>query len=313
MKEPVLVIMAAGMGSRFGGLKQLTAVDSQGHVIMDFALFDAARAGFKKVVFIIKEDFASEFRQRIGKRVEPFFEKVDYVYQDVSMLPEGFAVPDGRTKPWGTAHAVLCAADAVDGPMAVINADDYYGPEAFRKIYDFLTKRSEDEAAGCKMHFAMVAYRLAHTLTENGTVSRGVCTVGDDGLLQGICEREKIKRRPEGICYFDNEKDAWISIPGDTPVSMNMWGFCDGFLAFLADGFPRFLSGLTKENMQKAEYYLPAAVWEMVSADKADVTVLTSDDKWFGVTYKEDRQMVEDTVRSLKERGLYPASLWEER
>lgn len=307
MNKPVLVIMAAGMGSRFGGLKQMTPVDEYGHVIMDFALFDARRAGFQKVVFVIKEVFADDFKKKIGDRITPFFESVEYAYQDVKMVPAQFEVPEDREKPWGTAHAVLCAAQYTDGPFAVINADDYYGPEAFEKIYRFL---SENTGQSGRQHFAMVAYMLKHTLTENGTVSRGVCTVDEHGYLGGIVEREKIKRLESGIGYFDEDSQEWKLLSDTTPVSMNMWGFCRSFMDTLSESFPEFLRSQTPEQLKKAEYYLPSAVWDLVTQEKADVKVLTSSDRWFGVTYKEDKQMVEDTVVQLKKDGVYPEELW---
>lgn len=307
MVEPSLVIMAAGMGSRFGGLKQMTPADDRGHVIMDFALYDARRAGFKHVVFVIKEEFSDAFRESIGKRVESHFERVDYAYQSVDLLPDGFFVPPGRTKPWGTAHAVLCAKPYIDGPFAVINADDYYGPEAFEKIYSFLV---EERPSGNKLPMAMVAYRLKHTLTENGTVSRGVCTVDECSNLLGIVEREKIERRQSGICYLDADTDSWIPLAEDTPVSMNMWGFGSGFMDELVRLFPVFLREKLGDNPEKAEFYLPSAVWSLVEEEKAGVTVLYSEDQWFGVTYKEDRQQVENAVADLKRNGVYPEELW---
>ena len=244
MKKPVLVIMAAGMGSRYGGLKQIDPIDAQGHIIMDFSIFDAKKAGFEKVVFIIKKENEADFKEAVGKRIEEKME-VEYVFQDINNIPEGFEVPEGRVKPWGTAHAVLSCIDVIDGPFAVINADDYYGRDAFEKIYNYLS------------------------------------TTEDDG-------------------------ETWEALDGDSVVSMNMWGFSESFMKEIQNGFEAFLEEGLKTNPLKCEYYLPSVVTRLLEADQATVKVLTSKDKWYGVTYKEDKQMVMDAIKSMQDNGLYP-------
>lgn len=304
MKEPTLVIMAAGMGSRYGGLKQIDPVDDNGNKIIDFSIFDAIRAGFKKVVFIIKKENEPDFRACIGDAVKDEI-NVQYVYQELSNIPEGFAVPEGRVKPWGTAHAVLCCKGVVDGPFTVINADDFYGKEAFAKIYNYLTNNTDDD----KYRYAMVGYALKNTLTENGSVSRGVCTVDDNGFLADIVERTKIIKTESGAAYTENEKD-YIDIPEDSRVSMNFWGFTESFLSELDIAFAEFMRNGVADNPLKAECYLPFVVDELIKAEKATVKVLSSDDKWFGVTYKEDKPFVKECIQSLKDKGIYPDKLW---
>lgn len=305
MKKPVLVIMAAGMGSRYGGLKQIDPIDEQGHIIMDFSIFDAKRAGFEKVVFIIKKQDEADFREAVGNRMEEIMD-VAYVYQDMNNIPEGFAVPDGRTKPWGTAHAVLSAIDVVDGPFAVINADDYYGKEAFQQIYDYLASHEDDD----KFRYTMVGYKLENTVTENGHVARGVCTMNEAGDLVKIEERTRIEKRDGGIAFTEDDGATWTQVPGDTIVSMNMWGFTRSILDEIKAGFPAFLSKGLKENPMKCEYFLPTVVSDLLGEGRAAVAVLTSSDKWYGVTYKEDKPVVVAAIRKLKEEGLYPERLW---
>ena len=234
MKKPVLVIMAAGMGSRYGGLKQIDPIDSDGHIIIDFSIYDAVRAGFEKVIFIIKRENEQIFRETIGKRAEGLME-VAYVFQELENIPDGFTVPEGRIKPWGTGHAVLSCIDILDGPFAVINADDYYGPEAFKMIYDYLTTHEDDS----RYRYTMVGYRLGNTLTENGHVSRGVCTVDSKGYLTGICERTYIVMTPDGAAYSEDDGQTLIPISPDERVSMNMWGFSASFMAELKKQFSR--------------------------------------------------------------------------
>lgn len=307
MKKPVLVIMAAGMGSRYGGLKQIDPVDAQGHIIMDFSIYDAVRAGFEKVVFIIKRENEADFRASIGGRMEKQIE-VEYVFQDLTNLPEGFAVPEGRVKPWGTGHAVLSCLSVIDGPFAVINADDYYGQQAFQMIYDFLSSHEDNE----KYQYTMVGYLLENTLTENGHVARGVCETNADGKLTAITERTRIEKRVDGPAYTEDEGKTWITLSSDAVVSMNMWGFTNSMLQELNARFADFLRKNLAENPLKCEYFLPFVVDELIREGKAEVTVLKSKDRWYGVTYKEDKPVVVQAMQGLKERGIYPHRLWGE-
>lgn len=307
MKKPVLVIMAAGMGSRYGGLKQIDPVDEQGHIIMDFSIFDAKRVGFEKVIFIIKKENEADFREVIGKRMANHME-VAYVFQDLNNLPEGFSVPEGRVKPWGTAHAVLSAIDEIDGPFAVINADDYYGRHAFQTIYNYLSTHEDDD----KYRYTMVGYELQNTVTDNGHVARGICQVSDDGKLEGIQERTRIEKRDGKIAFTEDDGETWTFVPGETLVSMNMWGFTRSILDEIKAGFPAFLEKGIEENPMKCEYFLPTVVDDLEKAGRAEVTVLSSKDKWFGVTYKEDKPVVVEAIRKMKEDGLYPEKLWGE-
>ncbi len=305
MKKPVLVIMAAGMGSRYGGLKQIDPVDDNGHLIIDFSIYDAMRAGFEKVIFIIKKENEAEFKEVIGNRVAEKMQ-VEYVFQDLHNLPDGYSLPDGREKPWGTGHAVLSCMSAIDGPFAVINADDYYGGEAFGLIYDFLNSHQDGE----KYQYVMVGYYLKNTLTENGYVARGVCTVDENSSLAEIVERTRIEKREDGPAYTEDGGMTWVSLPEDTIVSMNMWGFTAGMLAELNDRFAQFLSENLAKNPLKCEYFLPFVVDELLKEKKAEVAVLKSVDRWYGVTYKEDKSVVVDAIKSLKDSGLYPQGNW---
>ena len=300
MKKPVLVIMAAGMGSRYGGLKQIDPIDSDGHIIIDFSIYDAVRAGFEKVIFIIKRENEQIFRETIGKRAEGLME-VAYVFQELENIPDGFTVPVGRIKPWGTGHAVLSCIDILDGPFAVINADDYYGPEAFKMIYDYLTTHEDDS----RYRYTMVGYRLGNTLTENGHVSRGVCTVDPKGYLTGICERTYIVMTPDGAAYSEDDGQTLIPISPDERVSMNMWGFSASFMTELKKQFSDFLTNEMPKNPLKAEYFLPSVVSSLLADNKATVQVLHSNDKWYGVTYKEDKATVVAAIAALKQRGIY--------
>lgn len=306
MKEPTLVIMAAGMGSRYGGLKQIDPVDEQGHIIMDFSIYDAVRAGFEKVVFVIKEENEADFRASIGDRMEKQIQ-VAYAYQKLSDLPDGFRVPEGRVKPFGTGQAVLSAMDQIDGPFVVINADDYYGSKAYQMMYQYLTTHTDDE----KYRYAMVGYILNNTLTENGHVARGICSVDENGLLKEIHERTRIERRGEGAAYTEDEGATWTELPGDSLVSMNMWGFQRSMMEELKKGFPVFLKEQLEENPLKCEYFLPFAVDELVQKGKATVEVLKTDDRWYGVTYKQDKPVVVEAIRRMKQQGLYPENLWD--
>ncbi|MBO4219383.1 MAG: nucleotidyltransferase [Clostridia bacterium] len=296
--------MAAGMGSRYGGLKQLDPITPYGEFIIDFSIYDALRAGFDKVVFIIKRENYEAFRETVGNRVSGQI-KTEYVFQDIDALPEGISVPDGRVKPWGTAHAVLCAADAVDGPFAVINSDDFYGADAFRQLGGFLGRNDTD---GDKAHFAMVGYVLGNTLTENGYVSRGECVSDGSGILSSVTERTKIKRNADGkVVYLDDGTEKEIS--EGTIVSMNCWGFTPAIFGHIREGFRDFF-GRDDFVPEKSEYYLPSAVMEMISREECDVRLLTTDAKWYGVTYHEDKQFVVDEIRKLIEKGEYPENLW---
>ena len=303
MKEPSLVILAAGMGSRFGGLKQITPIGDNGELIIDFSVYDALRAGFKKIVFIIKEENEADFERLIGSKVSPFAE-VQYCYQSMTDIPQGKSVPEGRTKPWGTGHATLCCRSVVDGPFAVINSDDYYGPQAFQLLYDYLCSTKDDAIA----HYAMVGYRLGNTLTENGFVSRGVCEENEEHFLTRITERTKIEGRGSVAVFKEEDEEQELSL--DTVVSMNMWAFTSSALEALQCEFENFFDLKVPTDPMKAEFYLPSAVDAMIKAGKADVKVLRSPDKWYGVTYKEDKEFVAAAMKNLKTNGTYPQELW---
>ena len=307
MKKPVLVVMAAGMGSRYGGLKQIDPVDKEGHIIMDFSIYDAVRAGFKKVVFIIKKENEADFKAAIGDRISKIIE-VAYVFQDLNNLPEEYSIPEGRVKPWGTGHAILSCLDEVDGPFAVINADDYYGSHAFQMAYDFLSQNEE----GDTYSYMMVGYKLENTLTDNGHVARGVCVTDEDGHLVKINERTHIEKREGGAAYTEDDGKTWVEIPEGSTVSMNMWGFSASILKELKDRFSKFLDENLESNPLKCEYFLPFVVDELLTEKKATVKVLKSMDKWYGVTYKEDKPVVVAAIQKLKDEGLYPQKLWEE-
>ena len=307
MKKPALVVMAAGMGSRYGGLKQIDPIDREGHIIMDFSIYDAVKAGFGKVIFIIKKENEADFKAAIGDRISEQIE-TEYVFQDLHNFPEGYEVPDGRVKPWGTGHAVLSCLDVIDGPFAVVNADDYYGQNAFRMAYDFLTSHQDDE----KYHYMMVGYMLENTLTENGHVARGVCETDENGFLTGIHERTRIEKRADGPAYTEDDGATWTALPQESIVSMNMWGFTESILQELKARFSVFLDENLEKNPLKCEYFLPFVVDELLSEGKADVRVLKSLDRWYGVTYKEDKEVVVKAIQGLKDKGLYPQKLWEE-
>ena len=276
---------------------------------MDFSIFDAARAGFEKVVFIIKRENELAFREAIGDRLGKYV-KVAYVFQELDNLPEGYSVPEGRVKPWGTGHAVLSCIDEIDGPFAVINADDYYGIHAFRMAYDFLTE-NQNEKDGYR--YMMVGYRLENTLTENGHVARGVCVTDEEGHLVKINERTHIEKRGEGAAYTEDDGATWTALSADSTVSMNMWGFSASILTELKNRFSEFLDRNLSENPLKCEYFLPFVVDELLQEKKATVKVLKSEDKWYGVTYKEDKPMVMEAVQKMKDQGLYPQKLWEDK
>ena len=302
MKQPVLVVMAAGMGSRYGGLKQIDPVDKEGHIIMDFSVYDAVKAGFKKVIFIIKKENEADFKAAIGDRLSKHLD-VTYVFQDLKNLPEGYEVPEGRVKPWGTGHAVLSCIDEINGPFAVINADDYYGANAFRMAYDFLTQNQDEDGI---YRYMMVGYKLENTLTENGHVARGVCVTDEEGHLQKIHERTHIERHEGNVAYTEDEGKTWTALPQDSTVSMNMWGLSESILKELKARFPKFLEENLPVNPMKCEYFLPFVVDELLGENKATVKVLKSMDKWYGVTYKEDKPVVVAAIQRMKDEGLYP-------
>ncbi len=306
-KKPVLVVMAAGMGSRYGGLKQIDPVGCKGEAILDYSLFDAKQAGFETVVIIIKEAIREEFMATVGKRLEKCPLEVRYAYQEPWKLPEGYTVPEGRVKPWGTGHAVLCAREAIDGaPFAVINADDFYGKSAYKTVFDWLCQAQDAQL----QEYSMVGYRLDKTVTDHGSVARGVCSVDDKGYLAQIDERLRIEKREDGIA-FTEDGENWVELAPETPVSMNLWGFTPGFLDELEKGFPNFLDTTAQANPMKGEYLLPTIVSGMLKAGTAKVTVLSSPDKWYGVTYAADKPLVQAAIREMTEAGKYPEGLWE--
>ncbi len=306
MKKPILVVMAAGMGSRYGGLKQIDPVGNHGQIIIDYSIFDARRAGFETVVFIIKHEIEDAFKAAIGDRLSKIMD-VRYAFQQLDDLPAGYAVPEGRTKPWGTSHAILAARDIIDAPFAVINADDYYGPEAFKEIYNYLSTHADDE----KYRYAMVGYLLKNTVTENGSVARGVCVENADGTLASVTERTKIETFPGGIHFTEDDGKTWTDVDPDSVVSMNLWGFTPSFINETKARFSAFLDKALAENPLKGEYFLPSVVSQLIAEDKATVQVLRSTDKWYGVTYKEDKPVVVAAIAEKTAAGLYPDNLWE--
>ena len=307
-KKPVLVVMAAGMGSRYGGLKQIDPVGSCGEAILDYSLFDAHEAGFETAVIIIKEAIKADFMATVGKRLENCPMEIRYAYQELHKLPEGYTVPEGRTKPWGTSHAVLCAKDEIDGaPFAVINADDYYGKEGYKVIYDFLANNADDE----KYHYCMVGYELGKTVTDNGSVARGICEMDENGYLTVVTERTKIEKYEGGIHFTEDDGATWTDVGADAIVSMNLWGYMPSFLQEIENRFPAFLDAVLGRNSGKAEFYLPSTVTALLSEDKATVKVLTSSDQWYGVTYAADKPVIVAALKDMTEKGMYPAEgLW---
>ncbi len=304
MSQPTLVVMAAGMGSRYGGLKQIDPIDSYGNVIIDFSIYDALKAGFKKIVFVIKHQIEADFKACIGDRISKVVD-VEYVYQELDKIPEGFEIPEGRVKPWGTAHAILCCKDVIDGPFAVINSDDYYGPTAYKVLYDHLMSDKKDDKFG----IALVGYKLSNTLTDKGSVARGICVV-EDGKLQKIDERTQIEMDGADAKFTEDGGKTYTALSGDSIASMNMWGYNKEFLEELEKRFPEFLSTTAKENPLKSEFFLPIVVDDMLKDGIASVDVLTTPDKWYGVTYAEDKPQVTAGIQSLKDKGLYPEKLW---
>lgn len=305
MCEPVLVVMAAGMGSRYGGLKPMAQVGAAGEKILDYSLYDAKRAGFRKAVFVIKEELLEDFQREVFSKVERHME-IQPVFQKLEDIPAGCAVPEGRVKPWGTGHAALTAARALgSAPFAVVNADDFLGREAFERIYGFLKTARDGE----KLDLAMVGYQLGNTVTDNGYVSRGVCQV-ENGLLQSIVERTHIEKRPGGGIAFTEDGAVWHPLAPDTVVSMTLFGFTPGFTPALEQDFVRFFQEDVPKNPEKAEFFLPFVVNSLLEAGRAQVRVLSSRDRWYGVTYQQDRQAVVDAVAAMTAQGQYPSPLW---
>ena len=307
MEKPILVVMAAGMGSRYGGLKQIDPVGCEGEAILDYSLFDAHEAGFETAVIIIKEAIQKDFMETVGARLKKAPMEIRYAYQELTKLPEGYSVPEGRTKPWGTCHAVVCAREAIgNAPFAVINADDYYGKAAFKEIYNYLSAHGDDE----KYRYCMVGYELGKTVTDNGSVARGVCQVNDEGYLTSVVERTKIEKQADGAIRFTEDGTTWMDLPEKTTVSMNMWGFTPSFAAESQTRFPAFLDKALVENPMKGEYFLPSTVSALLAEDKATVKMLYSPDKWYGVTYAADKPVVVNALKEMTEQGLYPDGLW---
>lgn len=307
MKKPVLVVLAAGMGSRYGGLKQMDPVGGHGQSIIDYSIYDARRAGFETVIFVIKREIEADFKELVGSRIAKGIQ-VQYAYQALDDLPEGYCVPAGRKKPWGTTHAVLAARDLVEGPFAVINADDYYGPEAFRSIYSYLSEHPDTPE---EHHYAMAGYLLGNTVTEHGSVARGVCQVGPDGVLEDVVERTQIEKDGKDARFTLDGGQTWTSLPGKTLVSMNFWGFQRSFMEEAQARFPYFLDQILANNPEKGEVYLPLVVSQMVQEGHTQVKVLPSHDKWYGVTYREDKPSVVNALAEKTARGEYPENLWD--
>ena len=300
-----LVVMAAGLGSRFGGLKQMAPVDDAGHIIIDFSIYDAVRAGFDEIVCIVRPENEAQFKETIGARIGNKA-KLTFVHQVPTVLPEDFSIPEGREKPWGTAHAILCAKDAIDSPFAVINADDFYGASAFTTIRDFLVSDHPDNV------HAMVGYRLENTLTENGTVSRGVCVTDATGTyLTDIAERTAIEPREGGAAFTEDGGKTFTFLPAGTTVSMNLWGYNPNILQALEDNFAPFLREKLPVNPLKCEYLLPIVTGQLIHENALQVKVLPTHEKWFGITYKEDMPKVQAAIADMKARGVYPEHLWQ--
>ena len=306
-KKPVLVVMAAGMGSRYGGLKQIDPVGNHGEAILDYSLFDAHEAGFETAVIIIKKAIEKDFMETVGARLKACPMEIRYAFQEMEKIPAGFSVPEGRVKPFGTSHAVLCAKDEIDGaPFAVLNADDYYGKDAFKVIYNYLSGAQDGE----KMDFCMVGYLMGNTVTDNGSVARGICKADGQGNLADIDEQLRIEKYEGGIHYTEDDGATWVDVPFDTIVSMNMFGFTPSFLQELEDRFPDFLANQLPKNPAKAEYLLPRTVDNLLKEGKATVKILKSEDRWYGVTYAADKPMVVEALSNLQKAGKYPDGLW---
>ena len=301
--KPVLLVMAAGLGSRYGGLKQLDKIGPNGEIILELSSYDAIKAGFEKIIFILRTEIVEDFKELIGNKLSQFAE-IEYVIQDMNNIPEGFNIPTGRVKPWGTGHAILCAKDIVKSPFLVINADDYYGQESFKLMYDYLSTNTEEN------HHAMVGYKLKNTLSENGHVARGICTV-EDGELKEIVERTKIIKRGESAFYTEDEKE-WIELDYNSIVSMNMWGFMNSIFEITEEGFKNFLQNNLNNNPLKAEYFIPLVVSDLINSGKGKVKVINSKDKWYGVTYQEDKALVKEAIERMIDEDKYKKNLWDE-
>ena len=303
MSKPTLVVMAAGMGSRYGGLKQMDPIGPSGEIVIDYSVYDALKAGFERVVFVIKEEIEQAFRERVGRAIEKQCETV-YVRQRIEDVPEGFDVPPGRQKPWGTGHATLSCRDVVHTPFAVINADDFYGRVSYQTLCNYLENAKDRDGV---YDYCMVGYVLRNTLTEHGHVARGVCRLNEDGSLLDVRERTRIKKFGEIVKYTEDGEN-WVEIAATSTVSLNMWGFTPSMLPELQTRFARFLQASGGE--QKAEYFLPTVVGDMVQEGKARVQVLPTDEHWFGVTYRQDKPKVKRVLQELIGRGVYPENLW---
>lgn len=304
MSKATLIIMAAGMGSRYGGLKQIDPVGENGEIILDYSVYDAIEAGFDRVIFVIKHEIEADFKAVMQGKFENKI-KIEYAYQDINNIPEPFSVPKGRQKPWGTGHAVLSCKDMIDGPFAVVNADDYYGKETFKLIYKEITKEKDSEE---KYNFCMVGFKVENTLTENGHVARGVCQTNSAGYLTDIVERTKIAKR-DGKIMFTEDDENWTEISEGSTVSMNCWGFTKEMMTELSYRFKGFLEK-NKENLLKCEYFLPFVVDDLLKEGKAKVKVLETKEKWYGVTYKADKEIVVDALKKKTQMGFYPNRMW---
>lgn len=302
MKKTSLVVLAAGMGSRYGGLKQIDKIGPNGEIILELSVYDAIKAGFNEVIFIIKKEIEQDFKEAIGDKISKQVE-VKYVFQDIDRIPEGFSVPEGREKPWGTGHALLCCEDVIDSPFAVINADDYYGREGFVKLHDFLVNSTDEN------EYSMVGYILANTVSENGSVARGVCTV-EDGKLTNVDELTRIEKHLKGIEYSKDEGMTWLPLADNRLVSMNMWGFKPNFIEYMKEDFVKFFETEVPKNLMKSEFFIPKEVGKMLRESKIEVKVLQSEDKWYGVTYQEDKPVVQAGIKKLIDEGKYPVPLW---
>ena len=309
MNKPVLVVMAAGMGSRYGGLKQIDPVGNHGQLIIDYSIYDAIRAGFETVVFVIKHEIEDAFKEAIGDRMSKVM-NVKYAYQELNDLPEGYEFPAERTKPWGTAHAILAARKVVDGPFAVVNADDYYGPEAFKTIYDYLSENPDQPDC---YEFAMVGYLLGNTVTEHGHVARGVCVEDENNYLVSVTERTRIEKEGDDARFTEDDGETWTPLSGQSIVSMNLWGLTNSYFTEAWNRFPAFLDKTLAENPNKGEYFLPSVISALIGEGKARAKVLRSPDKWYGVTYQADKPVVVAAIAEKTAAGVYPDNLWEEK
>jgi NDP-sugar pyrophosphorylase family protein len=307
LEKPILAILAAGMGNRYGGLKQIDPVGTNGELIIDYSVYDAIKAGFEKVIFIIKHEIENDFNGVIGGRIAKYVD-VTRAYQELDQLPPGYGLPDGRTKPWGTTHALLAAKELIKGPFAVINADDYYGPSAFKTIYDWLSAPNPDKSM---IHYAMVGYRIENTVTESGSVARGVCEADDKGFLTSIVERTMVEKTRDGARFSEDCGKTWFSLHPHTLVSMNFWGLNESFFEEAERNFPNFLDKNLPDNPLKCEYLLPFEINRQIQRRRADVKVLESVDTWHGVTYKKDREAVVRAMSQKHAGGEYPTPLWQ--